>query len=90
MHCNSLLESLEDEAHTHIQHQSKHTIDKTLFQNFSIFPAEKKEEAGSCPPVVIPVPSKRGRKKKSTLPLVGSATGGDTLMLGHLPGQVAV
>ncbi|XP_036450503.1 zinc finger protein 384b isoform X5 [Colossoma macropomum] len=49
--------------------------------------ADKKEEAVSCPPVVIPIPSKRGRKKKSTIPLMGSATGSDTLMLSHLPGQ---
>ncbi|KAI4883326.1 hypothetical protein NFI96_024837 [Prochilodus magdalenae] len=49
--------------------------------------ADKKEEAVSCSPVVIPVPSKRGRKKKSTIPLVGSATGADTMMLSHLPGQ---
>ncbi|XP_037392743.1 zinc finger protein 384b isoform X1 [Pygocentrus nattereri] len=49
--------------------------------------ADKKEEAVSCPPIVIPIPSKRGRKKKSTIPLVASATGSDTLMLSHLPGQ---
>ena len=57
----------------------------------SFFPAaDKKEEAVSCSPVVIPVPSKRGRKKKSTIPLVGSATGADTMMLSHLAGQVHV
>ncbi|XP_066539529.1 zinc finger protein 384b isoform X2 [Hoplias malabaricus] len=49
--------------------------------------ADKKEEAGACPPVVIPVPSKRGRKKKCTIPLVGSAPGCETLTLSHLPGQ---
>ncbi|XP_066539531.1 zinc finger protein 384b isoform X4 [Hoplias malabaricus] len=48
---------------------------------------DKKEEAGACPPVVIPVPSKRGRKKKCTIPLVGSAPGCETLTLSHLPGQ---
>ncbi|XP_062848824.1 zinc finger protein 384b isoform X2 [Trichomycterus rosablanca] len=47
---------------------------------------EKKEEGMSCSPVVIPVPSKRGRKKKSNLSLVGSSTG-DALMLSHLSGQ---
>uniref|UniRef100_A0A8B9HJA3 Si:ch211-154o6.2 n=1 Tax=Astyanax mexicanus TaxID=7994 RepID=A0A8B9HJA3_ASTMX len=49
---------------------------------------DKKEDGMSCPPVVIPVPSKRGRKKKCTIPLVGSTTGGQTLTLSHLPGQV--
>ncbi|XP_022522706.2 zinc finger protein 384b isoform X6 [Astyanax mexicanus] len=48
---------------------------------------DKKEDGMSCPPVVIPVPSKRGRKKKCTIPLVGSTTGGQTLTLSHLPGQ---
>ncbi|MCJ8728991.1 hypothetical protein PDJAM_G00009470 [Pangasius djambal] len=48
---------------------------------------DKKDDAMSCSPVVIPLPSKRGRKKKSTLPLVGSPTGSDALMLGHLAGQ---
>ncbi|XP_067304940.1 zinc finger protein 384b isoform X2 [Pseudorasbora parva] len=39
-----------------------------------------------CSPVIIPLPSKRGRKKKATLPLVGSPTGSDSLILG-LSGQ---
>ncbi|XP_076847373.1 zinc finger protein 384b isoform X3 [Brachyhypopomus gauderio] len=48
---------------------------------------DKKEDAVSCSPVVIPIPSKRGRKKKSTHSLVGPPTGSDTLMLSHLTGQ---
>lgn len=55
-----------------------------------IFLSDKKDDAMSCSPVVIPLPSKRGRKKKSTLPLVGSPTGSDALMLGHLAGQVCL
>ncbi|XP_053480595.1 zinc finger protein 384b isoform X3 [Ictalurus furcatus] len=49
--------------------------------------ADKKDDGMSCSPVVIPLPSKRGRKKKATLPLVGSPTGSDSLMLSHLAGQ---
>ncbi|XP_052002782.1 zinc finger protein 384-like isoform X1 [Xyrauchen texanus] len=47
---------------------------------------DKKNESLPCSPVIIPLPSKRGRKKKSTLPLVGSPTGTHPLILG-LAGQ---
>ncbi|XP_057210247.1 zinc finger protein 384a isoform X3 [Triplophysa rosa] len=46
-----------------------------------------KKEDGSIPPaVVMPVPSKRGRKKKSTMPRAAHAlaTGSDALILAHL------
>uniref|UniRef100_A0A673JBM8 C2H2-type domain-containing protein n=1 Tax=Sinocyclocheilus rhinocerous TaxID=307959 RepID=A0A673JBM8_9TELE len=47
---------------------------------------DKKNDSVPCSPVIIPLPSKRGRKKKETLPLVGSLTGTDHLILG-LSGQ---
>ncbi|XP_051574462.1 zinc finger protein 384b isoform X2 [Myxocyprinus asiaticus] len=47
---------------------------------------DKKNESLPCSPVIIPLPSKRGRKRKSTLPLVGSPTGTHPLILG-LAGQ---
>ncbi|XP_016123255.1 zinc finger protein 384-like isoform X3 [Sinocyclocheilus grahami] len=47
---------------------------------------DKKNDSVPCSPVIIPLPSKRGRKKKDTLPLVGSLTGTDHLILG-LSGQ---
>ncbi|XP_050987795.1 zinc finger protein 384b isoform X2 [Labeo rohita] len=47
---------------------------------------DKKNDSVPCSPVIIPLPSKRGRKKKDTLPLVGSPTGTDPLILG-LSGQ---
>lgn len=56
-----------------------------------------KKEDGSIPPaVVMPLPSKRGRKKKSMMPRAGPvsahalATGSDALILAHLAagGQV--
>ncbi|XP_068070098.2 zinc finger protein 384b isoform X3 [Danio rerio] len=47
---------------------------------------DKKNDSLPCSPVIIPLPSKRGRKKKETLPLVGSPTGTDPLILG-LSGQ---
>ncbi|XP_016319569.1 zinc finger protein 362-like isoform X3 [Sinocyclocheilus anshuiensis] len=43
---------------------------------------DKKNDSVPCSPVIIPLPSKRGRKKKDTLPLVGSPTGTDHLILG--------
>ncbi|XP_051999417.1 zinc finger protein 384-like [Xyrauchen texanus] len=43
---------------------------------------DKNKESVPCSPVIIPLPSKRGRKKKSTLPFVGSPTGIDPLILG--------
>ncbi|XP_056331696.1 zinc finger protein 384b isoform X2 [Danio aesculapii] len=47
---------------------------------------DKKNDSLPCSPVIIPLPSKQGRKKKETLPLVGSPTGTDPLILG-LSGQ---
>ncbi|XP_043117448.1 zinc finger protein 384b isoform X4 [Puntigrus tetrazona] len=47
---------------------------------------DKKNDSVPCSPVIIPLPSKRGRKKKESLPLVGSPTGTDHLILG-LSGQ---
>ncbi|XP_057196856.1 zinc finger protein 384b isoform X2 [Triplophysa rosa] len=47
---------------------------------------DKKNESVPCSPVVIPITGKRGRKKKSTLSLVGSTSGADPLILG-LAGQ---
>ncbi|XP_051576523.1 zinc finger protein 384-like isoform X1 [Myxocyprinus asiaticus] len=47
---------------------------------------DKNNESVPCSPVIVPLPSKRGRKKKSTLPFVGSPTGIDPLILG-LAGQ---
>ncbi|XP_056618132.1 zinc finger protein 384b isoform X3 [Triplophysa dalaica] len=47
---------------------------------------DKKNESVACSPVVIPITGKRGRKKKSTLSLVGSTSGADPLILG-LAGQ---
>uniref|UniRef100_A0A8C2HGC3 Si:ch211-154o6.2 n=1 Tax=Cyprinus carpio TaxID=7962 RepID=A0A8C2HGC3_CYPCA len=47
---------------------------------------DKKNDSVPCSPVIIPLPSKRGRKKKDTLPLVGSPTRTDHLILG-LSGQ---
>ncbi len=56
-----------------------------------------KKEDGSIPPaIVMPLPSKRGRKKKSMMPRAGLvsahalATGSDALILAHLAagGQV--
>lgn len=58
-----------------------------------------KKENGSIPPaVVMPTPSKRGRKKKSMLPREGPVTahalptGSDALILAHLAagGQVSL
>uniref|UniRef100_A0A673LR96 Zinc finger protein 384-like n=1 Tax=Sinocyclocheilus rhinocerous TaxID=307959 RepID=A0A673LR96_9TELE len=48
--------------------------------------SDKKNYSVPCSPVIIPLPSKRGRKKKESLPLVGSPTGTDPLILG-LSGQ---
>lgn len=48
---------------------------------------DKKNESVPGSPVIIPIPAKRGRKKKSTLPLVGFTQGSDPLILG-LAGQV--
>lgn len=50
-------------------------------------PPDKKNDSVPCSPVIIPLPSKRGRKKKESLTLVGSPTGTDPLILG-LSGQV--
>ncbi|XP_071765802.1 zinc finger protein 384b isoform X3 [Centroberyx gerrardi] len=58
--------------------------------------AEKKEGDGMSHVVVMPTPSKRGRKKKTTLPRVGPvgghtlSAGNETLILAHLTasGQV--
>ncbi|XP_039661026.1 zinc finger protein 384b isoform X1 [Perca fluviatilis] len=52
--------------------------------------ADKKEGDGASHVVVMPAPSKRGRKKKTTLSRVGPA-GNETLILAHLTagGQVA-
>uniref|UniRef100_A0A8C1WWZ5 Zinc finger protein 384-like n=1 Tax=Cyprinus carpio TaxID=7962 RepID=A0A8C1WWZ5_CYPCA len=47
---------------------------------------DKKNDSVPCSPVIIPLPSKRGRKKKESLPLVGLPTGTDPLILG-LSGQ---
>ncbi|XP_077066436.1 zinc finger protein 384b isoform X2 [Siphateles boraxobius] len=47
---------------------------------------DKRNDSLTCSPVIIPLPSKRGRKKKATLPLIGSPTGTDALILG-LSGQ---
>ncbi|XP_051720467.1 zinc finger protein 384b isoform X4 [Ctenopharyngodon idella] len=47
---------------------------------------DKRNDSLPCSPVIIPLPSKRGRKKKATLPLVGSPTGTDPMILG-LSGQ---
>ncbi|XP_058601977.1 zinc finger protein 384b isoform X1 [Onychostoma macrolepis] len=47
---------------------------------------DKKNDSMPCSPVIIPLPSKRGRKKKEPLPLVGSPTGTDHLIFG-LSGQ---
>lgn len=58
-----------------------------------------KKDDGSVPPaVVIPAPSKRGRKKKSMMPRAGPVathaltTGSDALILAHLAagGQVRI
>ncbi|KAG9344965.1 hypothetical protein JZ751_009505, partial [Albula glossodonta] len=56
---------------------------------------DKKEDVTISPAVVMPTPSKRGRKKKSALPRTGPAghplpTGSDALILAHLAsgGQV--
>ncbi|XP_029116005.1 zinc finger protein 384-like isoform X4 [Scleropages formosus] len=53
--------------------------------------SDKKEEVSISPAVVMPTPSKRGRKKKSVLPRAGPAAGGhplstgsDALILAHL------
>ncbi|KAK2844769.1 hypothetical protein Q5P01_011428 [Channa striata] len=54
---------------------------------------DKKEEDGTSHVVVMPAPSKRGRKKKTALSRVGpvGAPGSETLILAHLTpgGQVA-
>ncbi|XP_026140383.1 zinc finger protein 384b isoform X3 [Carassius auratus] len=47
---------------------------------------DKKNDSVPCSPVIIPLPSKRGRKKKESLPRVGLPTGTDPLILG-LSGQ---
>ncbi|XP_065101868.2 zinc finger protein 384b isoform X1 [Paramisgurnus dabryanus] len=47
---------------------------------------DKKNESVPGSPVIIPIPAKRGRKKKSNLPLVGFTQGSDPLILG-LAGQ---
>lgn len=47
-------------------------------------PPDKKNDSV---PRIIPLPSKRGRKKKESLTLVGSPNGTDPLILGF-PGQV--
>ncbi|XDV40126.1 hypothetical protein PO909_009264 [Leuciscus waleckii] len=47
---------------------------------------DKRNDSLTCSPVIIPLPAKRGRKKKATLPLIGSPTGTDALILG-LSGQ---
>ncbi|XP_042345280.1 zinc finger protein 384b isoform X2 [Plectropomus leopardus] len=54
--------------------------------------ADKKEADGASHVVVMPAPSKRGRKKKTTVPRVGpvGGPGNETLILAHLTpgGQV--
>lgn len=59
----------------------------------------EKKDVGSAPPIVIPTPGKRGRKKKSDLSRVGPTpaghmlpTGSEALILAHLAagGQVCL
>uniref|UniRef100_A0AAY4CT95 Zinc finger protein 384 n=1 Tax=Denticeps clupeoides TaxID=299321 RepID=A0AAY4CT95_9TELE len=56
----------------------------------SLFPVNPKEDGSVPPAVVMPTPSKRGRKKKSMLPPTGLVTshalpaGSDALILAHL------
>lgn len=64
-----------------------------MFFPFILLVCVDKKEDGSIPPaVVMPVPSKRGRKKKSMMPRAAHAlaTGSDALILAHLAagGQV--
>ncbi|KAI1885767.1 hypothetical protein AGOR_G00207190 [Albula goreensis] len=54
-----------------------------------LYSHNKKEDVTISPAVVMPTPSKRGRKKKSALPRTGPAghplpTGSDALILAHL------
>ncbi|XP_036394065.1 zinc finger protein 384b isoform X1 [Megalops cyprinoides] len=56
-----------------------------------LYSSNKKEDVTISPAVVMPTPSKRGRKKKSVLPRAGPATtghtlptGSDALILAHL------
>ncbi|XP_042561337.1 zinc finger protein 384a isoform X4 [Clupea harengus] len=74
-------------AHLHPPHTSQN-ITVVPMPSTGIMTADKKENGSIPPAVVMPTPSKRGRKKKSMLSREGPVhtlpTGSDALILAHL------